>query len=138
MQLGPSLLTMIILKKSETNIIALTLTEKSELINPYWVIEFKPDLIAAPPTVVVAPDDSPFPRRWNRLTLIDTTVTGGPDPYAGEIDLAGGWGTYKVYESMIPTIDIQQTTEKVLEEGKYWVEWTDLPFYNDDINNIYL
>jgi hypothetical protein len=129
---------MILLKKDETNIIALTLTELSELIDPYWVIEFKPDLLDAPAYVVVAPDDSPFPRRWNRLTLIDTNVTGSPDPYAGEIDLPTGWGTYKVYESMIPTIDIEQTTERVIEEGKYWVEWTGLPFVTDDLTNIYL
>ena len=129
---------MILLKKLETNIIALTLTEKSQLIDPYWVIRFKPDLLDAPPHTVVAPDDSPFPRRWNRLTLIDTDVTGGPDPFVGELNLPAGWGTYEVYESMIPTIDIQQTTERVIEEGKYWVEWTGLPFVTDDLTNIYL
>jgi hypothetical protein len=129
---------MIILKKDQSNIVALTLTEKSQLIDPYWVIQFKPDLLDAPAHTVVAPDDSPFPRRWNRLTLIDTNVTGGPDPLVGEFDLPTGWGTYEVYESEIPTTDLLQTTGRVLEEGKYWVEWANIPHVTDDITNIYL
>jgi len=129
---------MILLSKNTTNIVALTLTEKSQLASPYWIIEFKPDLLDAPAHIVVAPDDSPFPRRWNRLTLIDTDVTGGPDPFVGEIDLPTGWGTYRVYESMIPTVDIQQTTERIIEEGKYYVEEFPIPFNTNQITNVYL
>lgn len=127
---------MILLGKNTTNLpIALTLSELSDLATPYFVLEFQPDLVGSTPVLVQPADISPYPRRYNKFELIDTPV---PDPLAGEIDIPTGWGTYRAYEATSPTIDLSQTTGKVLEEGKYYVEQYPIPFIADNITNVYL
>jgi len=100
---------MIYITKGEVNNVVLTLTEVSTLSNPYYLFVFdnEMDTLAAP-ILFTTPDVSSWIERFN-LFLIDEPV---------DVQLVKGQYTYKVYESTIPPVTIQDTTGLVIEEGR--------------------
>jgi hypothetical protein len=60
------------------------------------------------PILFTAPDESPFPERFN-LFYLDEPV---------DVELMKGQYTYSVYESMTPPTEISDTTGVVIEEGR--------------------
>lgn len=100
---------MIYLNKGEANKIVLTLTENSLLSSPfYWFVfenEFDTDIN---PEEIYLADTSLSPSRYNLFTLTEGT----------DLTLDKGQYVYKVYESNILPSSIDDTTLRVVEEGR--------------------
>jgi len=125
---------MIYLQKGATNSVIMTLTEKSELNNPYFLFSFTNNTSGDEKLFNMA-DISGYRRRYNRFELVETTSENLPN---GEVELEYGWGRYEVYESATQSLDINDTTGRILEQGKFYVSGYPATLNNNDINNIYL
>lgn len=129
---------MIYIEKSSTNNIVLTLSESSNLSNPNFLFVFLNEYnLEAQPITFSTPDISSYTNRYNQFVLIESatgSVTGG---YNIPLSLISGQYRYTVYEAPIATLDINETTGIVIEEGRMVVSGID-----DDIetitNSIYL
>ena len=124
---------MILIEKNTSNTIIFTLTERSRLATPYFLFEFTSDTGMVKLFNMV--DNSGYPRRFNEMTLIETTSEDLPN---GEVDLDYGWGTYLVYESSTPTLVVANTTGRILEEGKFFVKGYPATQQGNNVNSIYL
>lgn len=125
---------MIYLQKGATNSVVMTLTEKSELNNPYFLFSFTNNT-SGDEKLFNMVDISGYRRRYNRFELVETSSEDLPN---GRVELEYGWGRYEVYESATQSLDINDTTGKILEEGKFYVSGYPATLNNNDINNIYL
>tara|TARA_R110001632_G_scaffold162493_2_gene280883 strand:+ start:6216 stop:6599 length:384 start_codon:yes stop_codon:yes gene_type:complete len=127
---------MITINKETTNNIIFTLTERSTLGAPSYLFSFIDDN-TRDEVLFNMEDLSGYPRRYNQFELIEsgTTYTNLSD---GIINLDYGFGTYTVYESVTPTLDISGTTGTVLEKGKYFVNGWRTEYDNNPTQNIYL
>lgn len=115
-----------------------TLTEKSQLLNPYYLFKFTSDVEDTEVLFNMA-DQSMYPRRFNEMVLTEVDGTIIPvDPSNGEVNLNYGWGTYEVYESVTQTLVVANTTGRILEQGKYFVNGYPASFNHNTANNIYL
>lgn len=125
---------MIYLEKGATNSVVMTLTEKSELNDPYYLFSFTNNT-SENEKLFNMQDISGYRRRYNRFELVETT---SEDLSNGKVTLEYGWGRYKVYESATQSLNINDTTGKILEQGKFYVGGYTGTLNNNDINNIYL
>jgi hypothetical protein len=100
---------MIYIKKDEVNQIILTLTEVSNIPNPYYLFVFQNEMdkLSAPITFYTA-DSSAYPERFNQF-LLDEPV---------DLELIKGQYTYQIYESHITPPTIANSTGGVIEEGR--------------------
>ena len=100
---------MIYLNKGEVNKIVLTLTENSLLSTPlYWfVFENEFDTDVNPEEIYLA-DTSLSPSRYNLFSLNEGT----------DLTLEKGQYTYTVYEASILPSSINDTTLRIVEEGR--------------------
>jgi len=80
-------------------------------------------------------DSSPYARRYNLFNLTETTNENLSN---GQVELKYGFGRYKVYESVTPTLSISGTTGRILEEGIYYVNSYPASMNNNNINTIYI
>lgn len=133
---------MIVLYKGQDNTVVLTLNESSRLVNPFYLFEiisdFEPEQEKHYFTGV---DLSTNVCRYN-LFLVQVSVNGlilgGAD--AG-FTLKQGQYSYNVYESETPTLDVTQTTGRILETGRLMVIDTATNTTinnNNDVNSIYI
>ena len=125
---------MIYLQRGATNSVVMTLTEKSELNNPYFLFSFTNNT-SGDEKLFNMVDISGYRRRYNRFELVETTSEDLPN---GKVELEYGWGRYEVYESATQSLDINDTTGRILEQGKFYVSGYPATLNNNDINNIYL
>lgn len=81
-----------------------------------------------------------LPSSVNILTAASVSFKGysGLNPSLGEVNLDYGFGKYEVYESVTQTLDIANTTGRILEEGKYFVTGYPASMDSNDTNTIYL
>ena len=87
------------------NNVVLTLTEASRLTDPYYLFEFTNEYILGSESLYYSfPDISSFPNRYNQFEM--------------DLDLMAGQYEYKVYESETETLDVSETTGRVLESGR--------------------
>lgn len=83
--------------------------------------------------------DLPQDGSVNARTIASLSVSAdiiALDPTQGEVNLEFGWGEYEVYESAVATLDIAQTTGRILEKGKYFVKGFTEGF-NNNTNSVY-
>lgn len=105
-------IVMIYIDKGEINTFALTLSEVTTLVDPFYLFVFEGEYnTAVEPIYWVGTDTSNWPQRYNLFTLeegVDVTLTKGQY-------------TYSVYESNTPiVIDENTNTDELnlIEEGR--------------------
>lgn len=123
---------MISIEKNTVNTVILTLTEKSSLVNPYYLFEFRNDLTFYS-TYFTAQDTSSWKGRYNEFTITETAKTS-VDLFIGKINLTKGKYTYKIWQQNSPT-NILPTFSGISQ----MVETGIAIVYGDDdlINNLY-
>ena len=102
---------MIYIEKGEINTFALTLSEVTTLVDPFYLFVFEDEFnTAVDPVLWVGEDTSSYPYRYNLFTLDEV-----------DLDLVKGQYTYKVYESSTPIV-IDENTDltdfNLIEEGR--------------------
>lgn len=113
---------MIYLNKDSLNKIVLTLTENSQIVNPFYLFVFENEFdTAVDPQIIYLADTSLSPTRYNLFTLIEGT----------DITLTKGQYSYKVYEAVSLPSTIEDTTERIVEEGRMVVGETTV---NEEVN----
>lgn len=105
-----------VLEKDIVNRVVLTLAERSQLIDPYYLIVFTGKFSTELDVKVVSVTDATTPnQRYNLVEIIETT---NPDPLLGEVFLIEGQWNYEVYESSNQVLDINDTTGRILQRGQ--------------------
>ena len=116
---------MIYIQKNSSNNVILTLSEKSTLSNPYYMFVFQNEYEINSPGVTFSTDDiSSYQNRYNQFVIVENelgSVTGG----TSSLSLVSGQWSYNIYESETPTLDILETTGRVIEEGRMVVSGAD-------------
>ena len=102
---------MIYIEKGEVNTFALTLSEVTTLVDPFYLFVFEDEFnTAVDPILWLGVDTSNYPYRYNLFTLDEV-----------DLDLVKGQYTYKVYESSTPIV-IDENTDltdfNLIEEGR--------------------
>lgn len=102
-----------VLKKAQVNNIALTLSERSRLVSPYYLFVFKSkfsleDLFAYCTLQAVSNI---------RFDLLQIEEKTNPDNLEGEVFLIEGEWSYEVYESQVATLDVEETTQRIIQRG---------------------
>jgi hypothetical protein len=102
-----------VIEKNTVNNICVTLSERSQLLDPYYLIVFtnKFDLDGATVSCSLQATSN------IRYDLIVITETINPDGFQGEVYLIEGEWSYSVYESVRATVDIAETTGRILQKG---------------------
>lgn len=124
---------MIYINKNATNIIDVTLLENSKLAAPIFLFVFTPEFTTEEnpvPIYFTAPDLSAYPQRINLFELVEgengniSEASGFEELEEGgaHLKLRRGQYSYKVYESENETLDPDETTGRVIEEGRLVVE----------------
>ena len=101
---------MIYIEKGQVNTFALTLTEVTTLVDPFYLFVFEDEFnTAIDPILWVGVDTSDYPYRYNLFTMEEGV----------DIDLIKGQYRYSVFESPIP-VDINTNTDNLnlIEEGR--------------------
>lgn len=111
---------MIYVEKAVNTRVALTLSESSTLVSPYYLFVISSDFNTSfTPIVFTTPDLSGHPERFNLFDF--------------NLDIPMGEYTYTVYESATTPTDIDDTTGIVVESGILIVHTT------EDVNtSVYL
>jgi hypothetical protein len=128
----------IYIEKSSTNNIVLTLSESSKLSTPNFLFIFLNEYnLEAQSITFSTPDISSYPNRYNQFVLIESATGSTTGGYNVPLSLVSGQYKYTVYEGLTASLDINDTTGIVIEEGRMVVSGTD-----DDIetinNSVYL
>jgi len=117
---------MINLNKNSNNLVVLTLTEKSSLLNPYYLFSFTSTTNYNNVVNFTAADTSIYKSRYNKFNIIETgttftNLTGGTI----NINPNGMWD-YTIYEQVSSSnLQISGTTS-VVEVGKVIVNGEDI------------
>lgn len=127
---------MIILERNSINKVVVTLTEVAKLPLPFFLFVFESD-----------GDTEDDPVKWTGTNLADAQQIERFDIYEieesdtgdesgainGPIKMSKGQYTYKIYESATATLDVSQTTGRIVEEGMARVieEGDEAETYND-------
>jgi hypothetical protein len=101
---------MIYIEKGQVNTFALTLTEVTTLVDPFYLFVFEDEFnTAIDPILWEGVDTSNYPYRYNLFTMEEGV----------DIDLIKGQYRYLVFESPIP-VDINTNTDNLnlIEEGR--------------------
>lgn len=135
----------IYIKKNEVNRFVLTLNENSLLSNPNYLFIFKNTYnLSSTDIPFTTPNLSNYNCRFDLFELTEnvTGSTVGGDDIA--LSLMSGQYTYEVYESLLPTLIIGDTTGRVISSGRMTVDDTlgsfsneVIPTQNNNNNSIY-
>jgi hypothetical protein len=101
---------MIYIEKGQVNTFALTLTEVTTLVDPFYLFVFEDEFnTAIDPILWEGIDTSDYPYRYNLFTMEEGV----------DLDLLKGQYRYLVFESPIP-VDINTNTDNLnlIEEGR--------------------
>lgn len=101
---------MIYIEKGQVNTFALTLSEVTTLVDPFYLFVFEDEFnTAIDPILWEGVDTSNYPYRYNLFTMEEGV----------DLDLLKGQYTYKVYESPVIIDDNTNTDElNLIEEGR--------------------
>ena len=105
---------MLIINKNTTNHLTLTLSERTTIENGYFLFVLKSKFEKGVTEVFNAVNISTHKSRYDRFVVIEKE---SPDNADGEVKLFKGEWDYFVYESETQTLDIEETTGKILENG---------------------
>lgn len=116
---------MINLNKNSNNLVVLTLTEKSSLLNPYYLFSFTSTTNYNNVINFIATDNSTYKSRYNRFNIIEsgttyTNLTGGTI----NLNPNGMWD-YTIYEQVSPINLAISGTTGIVEVGKVIVNGVD-------------
>lgn len=105
----------LLINKNQVNRIVVTVSERSKLVNPFYLMVFTSKFSTTDVTINAAFSDlSNATIRYNLFELEEKVNPNGID---GEVFLVEGEWSYKIYESNIKTLDVNQTTGEVLQQG---------------------
>lgn len=105
----------IVIRKNEINNLALTLRERSQLVDPYYLFEFISNFSTTPlKRYASAQNQASVNIRYDLIVLSEQANPEGLD---GEIRLMEGEWSYKVYESQEPTLEVSETTGRIIQHG---------------------
>ena len=104
-----------VIRKNQVNNIPLTLRERSQLVNPYYLIVFENNFSTSNVLKYASvQNQAPVNIRYD-LVVIEEKAS--PDAMLGEVRMLVGEWSYKVYESAEQTLDIDETTGRILQHG---------------------
>lgn len=103
-----------IINKGTVNNVVVTVSERSQLLDPYFLIVFTNKFSTSEVTALCSLQSS-FSN--NRYDLFEIEEKAAPDPLSGEVYLLEGEWSYSVYESSLQTLDVNETTGRVLQRG---------------------
>jgi hypothetical protein len=132
---------MIYIEKNTINKFVLTLTESSQLVDPFYLFQFNADFNPAKePIYFTTLDESLSTCRYNLFTLEENTTGSTSGGTSVALSLEAGQYRYNVYESEVETLEISETTGRIIETGRLTVAFTggtqqQITNFN---NNIYL
>lgn len=129
---------MIYIEKSTTNNVILTLSESSKLTTPNFLFVFLNEYnLEAQSITFSTPDISSYTNRYNQFVIVESATGSTTGGYNVPLNLVSGQYKYTVYEGLTASLDINQTTGIIIEEGRMVVSGND-----DDIetitNSVYL
>lgn len=110
-----------VINKNQLNNCCVTVSERSELVAPYFLVVFSSKFDTDGDTRSVSVQNSaPTNIRYDLLEITETT---DPDPLSAEVyfPVTGEW-SYKVYESENQTTDVASTTGRILQRGFIFVK----------------
>jgi hypothetical protein len=114
---------MIVIQKGQANNVVLTLKEKSTLLAPYYLFEFKNDQ-ENESIYFLAEDVSDQIERYNKFSITETDT---PDYSAGEVDLElTGFWSYIIREQASSTNLDPDLSGVIVEVGKVKVLGTSI------------
>lgn len=124
---------MILINKSQTNTVVLTLTEKVSIDNPSFLFEFRDDQTNVSQYFICA-DISAYVYRYNKFVITEKT---SPNALAGEVYLRNhGFYNY-IIRQQASSINLDpDLSGSIVETGKVKVMQaiTDAPVYEPDSN----
>lgn len=127
---------MIVINKDSTNLVALSLTNRT-LQTPYYLFQFTNEQTGEE-VLFNAEDTSSYQCRYNLFDIIETGVTF-INYTAGTINLALGTWDYNVYETSASTLVISACTNtSPIDNGRVVVIGDTAFFTSTTINSIYL
>lgn len=104
-----------ILNKNQINNVVLTLSERSHIVDPFYLIVFTNKFDTSEVTAVCSLQNGVLTNiRYDLLTIEEKT---NPNALNGEVHLIEGEWSYNVYESVQQTLLISETTNRVLQKG---------------------
>lgn len=131
---------MITINKNTSNLVALTLTEKSQLTGTTFNLFVFTNESSDLTKIFTAADTSTHKDRYNLFIIVESD-TNAEDLLTGNIYMTGNtsqW-SYEIYESATAfssnTLSITATTGTILESGRVLMEGNQA---NNTINEIYL
>jgi len=108
------LMSNFVLEKGITNNVVLTLSEMSRVTTPWFLFLFINKFSTTEVAVKCSLQSSGTTIRYDLLEIIEKA---GPDPLNGEVYLIEGEWSYFVYESTEQTLNIEETTGRILQRG---------------------
>jgi len=104
-----------VLEKNTVNNIVVTISERSQLVDPYYLIVFSNKFDTDGNTVNCSIQNGVAANvRYDLLVITEQT---NPDALLGEVYLIEGEWSYKIYESQEQTLLVEETTGRVLQLG---------------------
>ncbi len=116
----------------------LTLSESSKLTTPNFLFIFLNEYnLEAQSITFSTPDISSYTNRYNQFVLVESATGSTTGGYNVPLNLVSGQYKYTVYEGLTASLNINDTTGIIIEEGRMVVSGND-----DDIetinNSVYL
>lgn len=105
----------IVIRKNQVNNLALTLRERSQLVDAYYLFEFINSFSTTPlKRYCSAQNQASVNIRYD---LIQISEQANPEGLDGEVRMKEGEWTYNVYESEAPTLNVAETTGRIIQHG---------------------
>lgn len=105
----------IVIRKNQVNNLALTLRERSQFVDAYYLFEFINSFSTTPlKRYCSAQNQASLNIRYD---LIQISEQANPNGLEGQVRLKEGEWTYNVYESSTPTLDVTETTGRIIQKG---------------------
>lgn len=117
---------MIYIEKGKTNNIVLTLSETSKLTTPNFLFIFLNEYnLEAQSITFSTPDISSYTNRYNQFIIVESATGSSTGGYNVPLKLVSGQYKYTVYEGLTASLDINNTTGVIIEEGRMVVSGDD-------------
>ena len=108
------------------NSVILTLAEKSLLTNPNYMFVFQNEYnINSNGITFSTPDISSYTNRYNQFVITESATASTIGGYDVPLSLISGQYSYSVYESLEPTLNILDTTGRIIETGRMVISGDD-------------
>jgi len=104
-----------VIEKNTVNNIVLTLSERSQLVDPYYLIVFKSKFSTEDVYKYCSVQNQVASNI--RYDLVVITEQTNPVALDGEVYLIEGEWSYNIYESQLPTLLVEETTGRVIQNG---------------------